>query len=499
MANDPRSILLVEDERIHAELLRRALLSRFPDLQLHHAQTLGEARAILGQSAPELAIVDLELPDGRGTDLLAEVSGSFTLPVLIMTGQGDEAVAVEAIKAGALEYVVKSAATLADMPRIVERALREWRNIAERRRAEHALKESEQRFRSVFEFAPAGMAIVSNQGRVLQVNPAFCRLSGYSEAECLEKHVLEVTHPDDREGSRRLYEELRSGKLNHFDCEKRYLCKDGTVLWGRATVAGVYREDGDLAYCVAMVMNIDEHKQAEAKLQEAYRELDTFVSTVSHDLRLPLTPIIGYADFLRQEYSGSLDESALQILETIAAQGRRMTRIMEDLLTLSKLDRIDAPREAVDTGLVVRDTVKDLSEAIKAAGTTVAIAPLPAVFVPESFLHQVFSNLIGNAVNYAGRYSSLIEVGCESGEQSLRYFVRDRGPGIPESDLEKVFDQFYRCGDSAGTSGTGLGLAIVAKIARKFGGRAWAEQTPGGGATFWVEFPREPSVKAVNE
>ncbi len=498
MPKAPLSILLVEDERIHAELLRRTLQMRFPDLRLSLARTLQEAREHLDKSTPDLAIVDLNLPDGKGTELLPDDPGKISLPILIMTGQGDEFAAVEAIKAGALDYLVKSAATLADMPRIMERALREWHNITERRRAEQALRESEQRFRSVFEYASAGMAIVSPEGNVLQVNPTFCRLSGYSEKECLKKNVLDVTHPDDREESRRLYGQLLTGQSSHFDCEKRYVCKDGTVVWGHSTVAGVYKDDGQLAYCVAMVMNIDERKRAEKKLQEAYGELDAFVSTVSHDLRLPLTPIIGYADFLRQEYRDRLDESALQILATIAGQGHRMTQIMEDLLTLSKVGRIAVPEKPVDAGLVAREVTRDLSEAIKNAGTSVSIAPLPSVFVPETLLSQIFSNLIGNAVHYAGNSSRGIEVGCEILDQHLRFFVRDYGPGIPEGDLEKIFEQFYRCSGSAETPGTGLGRAIVAKIARNFGGRAWAEPTPGGGATLWVEFPKEPSAQASN-
>ena len=143
-------ILLVEDEAAHAELIRRAFDYSNREVTLQVAGNLQEARQYLTTTVPNLVISDLRLPDGDGVELLPADDETLDYPVVIMTSHGDEQVAVEAMKAGALDYVVKSEATLAEMPRTAERALREWRHIAERKQAEKALSESEERFRRIF-------------------------------------------------------------------------------------------------------------------------------------------------------------------------------------------------------------------------------------------------------------------------------------------------------------------------------------------------------------
>ncbi len=493
MQDQPIHILLVEDERIHAELVRQALGARNYRFLITVADSLKAARALLAEKTFDLAIVDLFLPDGKGTELLAPPSKKPALPLLIMTSHGDEQVAVEAMKAGALDYLVKSAATLPELPHIIERSLREWHNLKERQRAETALRESEERFRSIFEHAASGMAVIAPDGKVLQINRTFCNLSGYSMEDCLQKNVLEVTHPGDREETRNLYQQIVNGERQFFEYEKRYLHRDGTIVWGHATVAGVRDESGKVLYCVAMVQDISERKRAEERLLDANRELDAFVSTVSHDLRIPLTPIIGYADYLKEAYGDKLDQQGVEILDSIKGQGHRMLGIMEDLLTLSRVGRVERPLEAVDAARVLRETLKDLGKAVQSSGCRIETGKLPALHVPESMLTQIFSNLLSNALRYAGSASSSIEVLCRQEGPRVCIGVRDHGPGIPGNDRERVFEQFYRGAGAAEIPGTGIGLAIVRKITQQFQGRAWAEETPGGGATFWVEF-HEPSL-----
>ena len=349
-------ILLVEDEEGHVQLALRAFESR-PGVRLTVARSLREARLRLSESPPDLAIIDLRLPDGRGIELLEEkMKDGAPFPAMIMTSHGDEGVAVEAMKAGALDYLVKSEETLSQLPRLAARALREWHHITERRAAEE-------------------------------------------------------------------------------------------------------------------------------RLRETNRELEAFVYTISHDLRSPLAPIIGYADFLQSEYAPQLDEVARDSLREIEGQAHRMMTLLEDLLDLAQAGYLERPEYPVDAGEVVGEVLQELKAQFPDSGEVVAPEPLPPSHLPKTLLAQLFRNLLGNALRYAG---GRIEIGGKREERCVSYFVRDHGPGIPETERDQIFEVFYRGSTAGARRGTGVGLATVRKIARSYGGRAWAEETPGGGTTFRV-------------
>jgi signal transduction histidine kinase len=244
--------------------------------------------------------------------------------------------------------------------------------------------------------------------------------------------------------------------------------------------------------------DITERKRAEEELKEANRELDAFVYTVSHDLRSPLTPIIGYADFLRENYSDQLDEQALDCLSEISTSGGKMVALMEDLLTLAKVGQLELPAEPFDTGEVVNEVVRDLISQFSLAEVAVEVRDLPPLRLPKTFLTQILDNLIGNAVRYAGRGGRPIEVGGERRGNLVRLYVCDHGPGIPAEERSRIFEVFYRGATGKKSSGTGVGLATVQKITRLYKGRVWVEETEGGGSTFLVEmvdFPVSGPVK----
>jgi signal transduction histidine kinase len=228
-------------------------------------------------------------------------------------------------------------------------------------------------------------------------------------------------------------------------------------------------------------------RQNEEELREKNRELDAFAYTVSHDLRSPLTPIIGYADFLRETCCDRLDEQELDCLAEISTSGGKMVALMEDLLTLAKVGQIERPAKPVDVNHVVQGVVEELGSRISDAGLTMKMESLPTLQVTKTLLSQIFDNLIGNAVRYAGREGGPIEIGGKRSGKMVSFFVRDHGPGIPFEERSSIFEVFFRGTSGKMVQGTGVGLAIVQKIARLYGGRAWVEETHGGGCTFWVE------------
>jgi signal transduction histidine kinase len=278
-----------------------------------------------------------------------------------------------------------------------------------------------------------------------------------------------------------------------------HLFKVGSVfLVYRALVLGALRNPyqslfRDLTLSnQALDQELEQRRQTEQQLRIANQELDTFVRTVAHDLRSPLTVFISGTELLRRQLRDQIPEPSLDMLQSIEEKGWEMARLLEDLLQLARVGRINQPAETVATTEIVHRAIADLQEQIITSCTRVEVEPLPELQAHTTLIYQLFANLIGNAVRYAGGPERPITVGGLRIEQKLRFFVRDRGPGIPIEDREKLGEIFFRGENARETPGSGIGLTIVQKIARHYLGHFWLEDTPGGGSTFWVEL-QEPA------
>lgn len=362
-----------------------------------------------------------------------------------------------------------------------------WHNLRVVHRREAELRINEERFRSVFTTAAAGMVLMRPDGTIFQANPAFCKFIGFTEDELVGKTVTDVTHPDDRELTEENYQSLFSGKKQSIHYEKRYLTHDGRTVWGHASVACLLNQENLPGYCIGLVQDVTERRAAEESLRIAHMEMEAFAYTVSHDLRSPLTPIIGYAELLADQCRDRLSEQELGFLAEISSSGNRMVELMDDLLTLAKVGQLELPAEPIDAEEVVREVVSNLAMHDRWKGVSVEVGRLPPLYVPRTQIGQLFDNLICNALRYGCTPECHVEVGGERQGDAARLFVRDHGIGIPAEERDCIFDLFYRGSTGKHTDGTGLGLATVQKIARLFSGRAWVEETPGGGSTFWVE------------
>lgn len=296
-----------------------------------------------------------------------------------------------------------------------------------------------------------------------------------------------LIHEEDRETEAKGFLQSFSERTSDNNIRFRICCKSGSVLWVGASWQPIFNVEKEYLGIRASIRDISKRKEAEEKLEATNRELDAFVYTVSHDLRTPLTPIIGYSEFLRENYRKQLDDRGLDILAEIEKQARRMLALMEDLLDLARVGRIGRSAEPIDAFEVLNDALVDLGSLIASSGHSIKKEELPATDVPKSLLYQVFDNLIGNALRYAGPMGGPIEVGGERQGRRVRYFVRDHGQGIPLEERDRIFEAFFRGDSEKKTMGTGIGLATVQKIARLYGGEAWLEETPGGGCTFWFE------------
>jgi PAS domain S-box-containing protein len=374
-------------------------------------------------------------------------------------------------------------------------------NIVWRKRAEAELRTAHRRLQDIIEFLPDATFVIDRQGRVEAWNRAMEELTGVSKKEILDQGGEASARAIHGYGRLILVDLLRNpdaeiGESYDFvRKEGRALIAEsfvpvarggkGAYLWGIASP--LLDQGGTPAGAIESLRDITERKQAEEALKNANRELDAFVQTVSHDLRAPLTPILGYADFLREHCRERLDPQSLDCLAEISRSANKMLALLEDLLTLATVGQIERPAEPVSAEAVVDDVQLELAEPLLRTGTLVEVGSLPTVRIPQTLLAQIFNNLIGNAVRYAGKEGSSIEVGGERLGTLVRFHVRDHGPGVPEEERGRIFDLFYRGAMHREVPGTGVGLATVQKIARRYGGRTWVEETEGGGSTFWVE------------
>ncbi|MCY1045096.1 PAS domain-containing sensor histidine kinase [Corallococcus sp. bb12-1] len=374
------------------------------------------------------------------------------------------------------------------------------RDITARKQAEEVLRNSEERFRTSFEDAPIGLALVGLDGRFLHVNASLRHIVGYSQAELLARTFQDITVPEDLELDLLNVRRLLQGDIDSYQIEKRYFHRDGRIVTTQMRASMVRDAHGAPLHFISQIQDITERKQMEQawrfmleKSQQATRVRDEVLRIVAHDLRAPLNVIALSAGVLRKE----LPESrALQRpLDSLEKSLQRANRLIQDLLDVARLEGggLSVERELLDVAPLVREAV-ELHRALAEAKSLqlVAVVPegLPTVFADRERALQIFSNLVGNALKFTPEGGSItLRVRAEGGQ--VRFSVRDTGPGIPPEDLPHLFEPFWQA-HAKRKEGAGLGLAIVKGLVEAHGGQLGVESHPGAGSTFFFTLPAQP-------
>ncbi|MBC7925128.1 MAG: PAS domain S-box protein [Bryobacteraceae bacterium] len=259
-------LLLVEDEEAHAEVVRRAFEPHSELFHLTVVSTLQEAAEALDTLTFSLVIADWNLPDGHGIELL---SGTRVVPLLLMTSHGNEQLAVDALRRGAVDYVVKSDTTLRDMPHIATRAIRHWDTIVSRQHVEDELRRSEEKFRSLSDFSPVGIFYTNLAGLCLYTNRALRTITGLTLQESLGAGWTDTIHPDDRERVAEQWNRCVEAR-DSFALEFRFSRLDGTDRWVLARLQPVV-VDGNIVGYVGTDEDITDRKGVEDQLTARLR------------------------------------------------------------------------------------------------------------------------------------------------------------------------------------------------------------------------------------
>jgi PAS domain S-box-containing protein len=368
--------------------------------------------------------------------------------------------------------------------------------VAERRRTAEALSVSERRLRFALGAARAGAwewDLETDQTIWDESVEAMAAIDPKSFHGTLDSW-LELMHPEDvgnvPEAKRQAVEENQP-----YAVEFRIRGPEGD--WRHWSSRGdlVRREDGRPLKLIGISWDVTEARQAQerirayaAELERKNREMEQFVYSVSHDLKSPLVTCKGFTGILKEDLAEGKIAEALDSAHRVERATHHMTRLIEDLLQLSRVGRVANKSEAVAVSALVKQLAEELRLTSNPAVQIEVEADMPVLDADPVAVSRLFQNLLVNALQHGcSAAQPRITVGSRMAADEVLFFVRDNGPGVPAEYHEKIFGLFQRL--EANQNGTGIGLAIVSKIMEVHEGRAWIESRPGAGATFWLAFP----------
>ncbi|MDX2187299.1 MAG: ATP-binding protein [Opitutaceae bacterium] len=368
-------------------------------------------------------------------------------------------------------------------------------SLEQRQRQEHELRESELRFRTTFEHAGAGMALVGVDGRFIRVNRQLSLITGYSIQELLVKSFQEITYPEDLGSDLDYLRELTARQRDSYQMEKRYIRKDGSLVWVMLSASVVRTEAGAPSYFIAHIQDIHQRKLLEEAAIEASRLKSEFLANMSHEVRTPMNGILGMATLLMET---PLSQEQRQMGRVIKRSAESLLTILNDILDISKIEAGKMRLQPVT--FPVRELVSEVIELFlpRAKEKQLALTFEIDEHIPNSLfgdparLRQVLVNLVSNAVKFTAEGFVRVKVKAvqiAADRIKLRFTVEDSGIGILPEQQEKIFKSFEQ-GDSGTTrrhGGTGLGLSISRHLVRLMNGAISLHSTPGQGSAFSFE------------
>jgi PAS domain S-box-containing protein len=477
----PDLILLALEESPILYLMDRVLRAvNYETAIAKDVQALGK---ILKEAAPSLLLISEKFDGHEGLRIARELQERFpTLPFLIYTEKLKPELIRGLFQLGLSGYLAPPLKT-DDIVDAVETGLRNAHRVGDWLRKEVTrttaslqkraqISESERaRLETVFNNIHDSVTILNPENIIQFVNPAMCRAFGIDAQAAIGKPILDViTHPD------------LLTLITLADTSDAYQYHEVSFPDGRVGNAQFTAIQG-VGYALTM--------QDITYLKEVDRLRSEFVHTVSHDLRSPLTSVIGYSELI--ERVGPLNETQKEFISRIQDSIQHITSLINDLLDLGSIEAgMDTHREFVQLEGILRYTVNMLDGQIKSKQLKVhtEIAPsLPTLRANPIRLRQVFDNVIGNAIKYS-HAAGEVDISIHAEENQVILQVTDHGPGIPTVDQPHIFDKFYRASNiSSDVEGSGLGLAIVKNIVENHQGRIWVESTVGKGSTFFIVLP----------
>jgi PAS domain S-box-containing protein len=514
-------LLIVEDEAAHVEAIRRAYEDAGIDAEIHSVGTLRDFREFVKTRQPDLALIDLNLPDGLATEVLTHPPEDAPFPILVMTAFGNQQIVVEVMKAGALDYVVKSSVAFTEMPHSVEHALREWELLQKHKRAEEELSNSEIRMRAITDSAHDAVIMMDPKGLISYWNPASETILGYSKEEAIGKNLHNLLVPEHYLKAHReaLPEFLRTGRGNAIGktVEMEAKRKDGREIAVALSLSAVSL-NGEW-HAVGILRDITDQRRAEKEKSELELQLresqkmdavGQLAGGISHDFNNLLTIITGYSQVLLM--SPDLKENLRPQIKEILQSGERAAALTRQLLLFSRRQSVES--RIIDLDAIISGMEKMLRRLIREdiiVNRKIEPSPWQIKADPGS-IEQVIMNLVINASDAMPSGGALAvetenvkigetnRLGTHSDINPGSYVmlsISDTGCGMDDKVRERIFEPFFTTKEVG--KGTGLGLATVYGIVKQINGYIDVQSELGKGTTFRIYFPRTADEGVGNE
>jgi PAS domain S-box-containing protein len=470
------------------------------DIQHHISEWNPGAERLFGYTAEEVVGKNINELIAGGNDIINREAANWTQHIQ----KGESIPLTETTryrKDGSTVYVIASVSPIligGEWNGVVA----VYTDITERKRAEAALRESEEKYHSLFETSPESVTLLDLDGIIRDCNEMTLQMGGVSRDQYIGKTFMDLgvlSEKDLPKYVERFYNALRGETLAPMQIET--VLPDHQTRWVEIFPA-LLKKDNQVYAIQIITRDIDERKRAEAERENLIKELETrnaelerFAYIVSHDLRSPLVTIRGFLGYLEKNVSLGHIDQVKEDLGRIATATNKMQRMLNELLELSRIGRMMNPSEEIDFSLLIKDAVDLVRMSIEARGIQINIAEnLPSVFGDRARLLEVVQNLMDNACKFMGdQPSPLIEIGTSGADPNGApvFFIRDNGIGVDPQFHERIFGIFNKL--DVHTDGTGVGLALVKRIVEEHGGRIWVEsQGKGTGSTFYFTLPASP-------
>jgi len=497
--------LLLEDSVLDAELAQAMLTEGGINCKLIRVETDADFLNALETEVFDLILADYALPSFDGIKALEIARNRCPeVPFIFVSAALGEELAIEALKNGATDYVLKQ--RLGRLVPSVQRALREAKERRERQQAEESLQKSETKYRRIVDTSYEGIWMIDQQAQTEFVNQRMSQMLGYGVVEMLGRSIFDFIDQADKIAAEEIQEWLKREGSELKEC--RLCCKDGSYIWTLISARAIFGEQNEFLGAIAMLTDISDRKRTEserdrllqleqlarAEAEAANRIKDEFLAVLSHELRSPLNPILGWAKVLQMR---KFDEIELQkALKTIERNAKLQAQLIEDLLDVSRILQGKLNLNLIPVNLI--STIEDAMETVRLAAEakniqiqTMFDSAVGQVLGDSARLQQVLWNLLSNAVKFTAT-GGQVNVRLECIDEQAQITVSDTGKGIHPDFLPHVFDYFLQ-GDSTITrkfGGLGLGLAIARHLIEMHGGTIGAE-SPGEeqGAIFTVKLP----------